>query len=370
MSVAGNWWPVWKAHTYNLNSGGYSETTMRWRVRHCDNEADCSYSDRGEVLYEGVAVESPAAPGQLNVTINDIAANYLSAPFQTEPGGTWHTQRLAEWFAIDAMDPNSGQWSGDTGILFTKDYSYDYAFNLMAQGLGCPVVGVAAPDQWLVASAVDVNNGGTLDWELYFADGTHQEVTTYLGRGADFNEDFNEDFAVEAQDAAFAGYGALYLGSYPGLVRVECWCDNIKAVEYAVAQGDCARHVLYYRNAYGGWDSVVPGAVYTRKEAYDRTRIGRWADNSVQGQRGIEQYANAVTEGWTFRLDNLTDAQAARMRHLLGSPDVYLCDLREDTLTPLLLTDTECVDKTYRNQGRKRISYTINAITAWERERR
>ena len=131
--------------------------------------------------------------------------------------------------------------------------------------------------------------------------------------------------------------------------------------ENAIAQ-ECKRYALYYRNAYGGMDSLLLDGVQ-RRENYARSTITRKIDNSVRGARAVQNSRNALTDGWELRLNNLTDAEAARMHHLVGSTEVYLCDLIADTLTPLVLTDTECVDRTFAN-GRKRIDWKLAATTA------
>lgn len=363
-------YPVWKYTEYDIKGGGgYAEDALRFRVRVVDDQQDLGDPTEGEVIYEGVACVTPSDNTAIYVSINDIVADYLSAPFQESAGGRWHTQRLGGWFAIDVYDENASGWFNEWGGFFYKDYSYDYGFDASVMGLAHPITGIAAPNQWLVASAIDVQGAGDVEYELTDKNGNVSGIIVNLGRSADFNADFNADFAISQGNPAEAGYAGLNLALYADIVSVRVLCGTLVMAEYAVRQDTCKRYCLYYRNAYGGWDSVLVDAV-TRKEGYARSAVGRWVDNSVQGARGSEEYANAVTEGWELRLEGLTDAQAERVRQLAGSSDVYLCDIVADTLTPLNVTATECTDKTFRNQGRKRIGYAISAVTAQVRDRR
>ena len=369
MSFAGHWWPIWKRAEEKITDYiSINYAPFRFRVRICESEDDAADPTEGVVIYEGRASAAPNS-NDVIVSINDIAADYLSAPFQLD--GRWVTQpRLGAWFAVDAWnETDGGSWDKIVYWYFLMDYSYDRDFNLAAMPLAHPVTGVVAPNQWLVASFVDVADVEKVEFEIFYADGTSETVSVPLTPYADFNNDFNNDFAVEEGETAVSGYAALYLGNYAGAVSVNATCGSITSPTYTIRQDTCKRYVLYYRNAYGGYDSLLlDGAV--RSEGYQHNTIGRWADNSVRGQRERHDYRNDVQESWVLRIGGLTDLEAERMPQVVGSTDAYLCDLNTGDLVPLVLTEDACEVKTYRNQGRKRIEYTITAQTAQKREKR
>lgn len=369
MSIATNWWPIWKYVAEDIHAtSGYAADTIRFRVRACDNETDVADPDGGTPIYEGIGSAAPNSV-EIWVSINDIVADYLSAPFNID-GSRWVAQpQLGGWFALDAYDAANSVWENMTFYFFVMDYSYDRDFDLAAMPLAHPVTGVVAPNQWLVVSFVDVDGTGQVEFEIFYADGTSTSVIVPLARYADFNNDFNNDFAVDEGEAAVAGYAGLYLGNYAGAVSVNATCGNVTSPTYTIRQDTCKRYALYYRNAYGGYDSLLLDGA-KRAENYSRATIGRWADNSVAGQREVFDYRNDIEEAWTMRIGGLTDAQAERMPQVMGSTDAYLCDLNTDTLIPLNLTDAACEVKTYRNQGGKRIDYQITAKRAQKRERR
>lgn len=369
MSFAGHWQPIWKRAEEKITDYiSINYAPFRFRVRVCESEDDAADPTEGVVIYEGLASAAPNS-NDVIVSINDIAADYLSAPFQLD--GRWVTQpRLGAWFAVDAWnEPDGGFWDKIVYWYFLMDYSYDRDFNLTTMPLAHPVTGVVAPNQWLVASFVDTGDLEEAIFTLYYADGTSELVAVPLTPYADFNNDFNNDFAVEEGETAVSGYAALYLGTYPNAVSVNATCGSVTSPTYTIRQDTCKRYVLYYRNAYGGYDSLLLDGA-KRAENYARATIGRWADNSIPAQREVFDYRNDIEEAWTLRVNALTDAQAERMPQVVGSTDAYLCDLNTNTLVPLNLTDAACEVKTYRNQGGKRIDYQITAKRAQRRERR
>lgn len=141
-------------------------------------------------------------------------------------------------------------------------------------------------------------------------------------------------------------------------------------LEYEIV-GTCWEYMLAYVNAFGAWDTLlVEGATkqtdeYTRttfKQAY-RTSASAMPRGTVVIQNDIEKKYTLVT-GW------LSDDQASRMHHLLGSTNVYLYDRVERRYIPVVLTNSSCEYKTYRNQGAHMVNYTIEATVAQNFTRR
>ena len=57
----------------------------------------------------------------------------------------------------------------------------------------------------------------------------------------------------------------------------------------------------------------------------------------------------------------LSDEESERLaKHLLSSPDVYLHDFKNDRIIPVNITDSSYKIKTYQNNGKKMVNYTIN----------
>ena len=72
----------------------------------------------------------------------------------------------------------------------------------------------------------------------------------------------------------------------------------------------------------------------------------------------------------TLHTSWMSDEAAARMHNLLNSTDVYLCDMVNDMMIPVILTNTTTEYKTYKGNGGKLVNYAIEVEFANQRVRR
>lgn len=131
-----------------------------------------------------------------------------------------------------------------------------------------------------------------------------------------------------------------------------------------------ADYSLYYINAYGGWDTLLLGGRCSYSEKYARSGAKQVYDNTVQGARSKVDYINEVVRTYTLRTALLTDEQAAKMHHVLGTNTAILLDLRTNDLTPVTITNSSYEVKTYKGNGRKMTQYEITAEVAQDIIRR
>ena len=133
----------------------------------------------------------------------------------------------------------------------------------------------------------------------------------------------------------------------------------------------CHRYQLYYQNALGGIDCLVIEGKGVAKDGYNRTTISKTYDNGVLRvspnqyairNAGKEVVANDITRTWELHTGWLTDAEAGRMGHLLGSPLVYLYDCVTGLFHPVVITTPDMVYKQHRYDGM--INYAINVELA------
>lgn len=357
MSLAASIWPIWKRAEVNIKDYITTyETSFQFRVRACNSEADATDPTKGTIIYEGVASAAPNSNAVI-VSINDIAADYLG----DDMGG---------WFALDAWnEPDGNSWDSIGYWFFVRDYSFDYDFNAATMPFPHPVTGIFAPNQWAVFSGIDFTGEDEATVTIELKDGTEVILNPPLLSGWPFGDAFADDFDDAGEYHGMAGFFAVNLSALTNPISIEAYCGGISTPVYAIREDTCKRYALYYRNAYGGYDSLLMDGA-KRAENYARSTIGRWANNSVKGFREIHDYRNEIEEVWTLRINSLTDEQAERMPQVTGSVDAYLCDLSTGDLVPLNLQDAACEIKTYRNQGGKRINYTITVKRAQKRERR
>lgn len=124
----------------------------------------------------------------------------------------------------------------------------------------------------------------------------------------------------------------------------------VAAQNYIYKETD-KNYALYYINAYGGWDSLaIRGNVTQTDKIQSQTYKNK--------TNGKVKYLNTITPSWQLYTDSMNDG--SKMHHLLESTEVYLHNLETDEITPVVITDSECVYKSYANQGSTRFHYTIN----------
>ena len=143
----------------------------------------------------------------------------------------------------------------------------------------------------------------------------------------------------------------------------------IYGLNYQVVTG-CAKYALFYVNAFGGWDSFLIEGNDLEDDTLKRFNREVVYDNSNIVHRGVHNYVNEVTKGFTFHSGWLLADQGLRMHHLINSAFVYLYDFANDSLIPVIVTDNTCEYKTFKNQGNRMVDYTIRVELAQNRIRR
>ncbi len=317
---------------------------------------DYTVTSGTETIYTGRAYKDAA--GGCKVRLNELCADYLSNPISLNDHEFTPTD-LGREFALKVGTTTAAE------VEFVLDWSYDYERASRGLYLGPasePIDGKIDPRGWLLYSTYA---GGAIT------------VRERHSRG-DFSSDFNGDFAVGAYEtrATFEseqsnGNLSFDPGNFGEGDDIEIEDANADIVRYTIA-APCSRYALYYRNAYGGWDTFLVGGNTKQVDGYERTTMRLDYDNGTRTARGRRDIVNAVTRRFTFVTGWLTDAQASRMHHLLGSVEVYLDDLADGDSdpTPIVITSTECEHKSYRSNGNALVNYTITAELAQDMQRR
>jgi hypothetical protein len=105
-------------------------------------------------------------------------------------------------------------------------------------------------------------------------------------------------------------------------------------------------------------------------DAITRAVMAMEYDNRNIQNRGRRNYVNEIDKQFTLHTAVMTDVQSLAMHHLVESTNVYLYDIVDDEMIPVIVTDTALQYKTYRNNGNRMVSYDINVQVAQDRVRR
>lgn len=119
----------------------------------------------------------------------------------------------------------------------------------------------------------------------------------------------------------------------------------------------CAKYAAYYLNQYGGWDSLLfigkstkDGAtneVSQYKADFDNTTIN-FSTTDYQKVSSIRHKCNT---------NYMTDSQSKLVPQLLNSTQIYLHDLEENRIFPVIIKNTDYDIKQYFNNNRKLVNY-------------
>ncbi len=337
--------PIWKDVYVTLGTGD----SILYRV---------ILSDTSEVIYAGRAYKRP---GETNITarVNDICADYLVnvLPYLSQAEFTLIT--LPVTFLVQASSDGSA-WTTKGTLQFLNDWSYDYGYDPATMGMSFPINGHIDPGMPIVWTGLSVTQ---VTITIYDTNGSSSQVIIPVAISDDFNADFNSDFSRSVRSAG-SGTAVFYPSAWDNVDRIIIGSSTFKVVT------DCAKYALYYVNAHGGWDSfLIEGNTmeadtlkrYTREMVYDNRDIQN---------RGIQNYVNEVTKGFTFHTGWLLHDQGERMHHLINSTDVYLYDIASQEMIPVTIPMTSCEYRTFKNQGNRLVNYTIQVEVAQNRIRR
>lgn len=320
--------PIWKDADVVL---AVDETAIEYRIQ-------VKKGNTWETIFQGKAF---ARPGMTNPTvrINDICSDYLTKelPLLGHADQYDGTFKVEYWMYDD--------WYEKDTYIFTRDWSYDLGFAPATDIPVDPVVLGLNPDQYL---------------PLFSRDGVFAATI----RGGDFNEDFNLDFSAANWYVSQISDGVTYfldLSQYPGWSTIEANGLVYKAADL------CGGFVLYYINAYGGWDSLPVAGRAVKVDGITRHNRDVVYNNGSYTARGRDNFVNEIQERFRLYVGMIGSEAAKRMHHLIGSTFVYLHDLEKGRVYPVVLTATS-----HEHQTRVGMlaNYELEAVIAQDRIRR
>ena len=125
------------------------------------------------------------------------------------------------------------------------------------------------------------------------------------------------------------------------------------------SKNTCAKYAIYYLNPLGGWDQLlIEGKVVKTIKLENKTFKRNFDNNTNKFQN--KHYLKNLTTSYKFTTGYLTDEQAKLMPNLIETTKAYLCELDTKNYIPVLINNNSVDIKTYRNQGRKLFTYTID----------
>lgn len=118
---------------------------------------------------------------------------------------------------------------------------------------------------------------------------------------------------------------------------------------------DCGDFVLYYANAYGGWDALLVKGTTKKTDNIEHMNYRRKSRNLSDFSK--VNYQNNITPTWS--LNTGITVNGKKMYHLLESNMVYLHNLETNEIIPVVITNAQCEYLDYTNNGKKPYYYNI-----------
>lgn len=257
----------------------------------------------GNTIFSGKAFVAPDE-AEIKIKVNDICKDYLSITLPELPTGTGSTT-TDDTLSVRTFTVNSEGGVPLSSYTFTNDWSYDWE-EYSSSGFtykACPINGRTTNGQFILLSRM--SRGGV------------------------------------AKTFASLHIAPLYAPYY--------------------TTGYCGDYALYYLNSHGGWDSFLIEGNVRRKDEYNRLTISTPYNNNTL-EWGKRAYDNQIRPSWEMTTGYLTDTESEILaKNLLRSNQVYLHDIVRGKIWPVVLTDGTGDFKTFKTNGRKFITYTINA---------
>ena len=325
--------PIWKDHFSSLGS----VASQYFRIR-----------QGGTTIYSGRAYRATSS-GTLYVRINDICADYMAQKPASVPGSTPTAVTFPMSFTVQkSSDGNT--WTNVETVSFNDDWSYDSSFNPSTMGMSFPITGRVDIRQMIYQTRY--LSGAVSVYCSY--QGTARTVSAVMGAtGANAYV-----ISLNHAGATYAAFDCDYYATYSGKKLTSA---TIGLVTYEVVD-KCDRYVLYYKNPFGGYDSLLMEGRCVKNATVDRQTFAADWDNNYNG-RETWDFQNEITESYRMNTGMLTEDESERMPYLLNSPDVFLCDLTAGKLLVPCVVSTSAYDVKTRN-GREMINYTLDVKVA------
>lgn len=130
----------------------------------------------------------------------------------------------------------------------------------------------------------------------------------------------------------------------------------------------CGEIALYYKNRKGGWDSFLIEGTWTKTDSYTKYTYNRSFDNNtLEFENGT--YHSQIITSYQLNTGWLNDQESKNLAfNLLSSNEVYLHNLCEDKVYPVVITDNTATYKTYKNNQRRLVNYQINCEESQRKE--
>ena len=327
---------VWKNKDVEISTN----TPIEYEVILTDD--DGAYD---EGIYKGVATPKPNTD-KVKIRINDFAKNVVNS--DTDYLFSYYNVRNLNNYCkgVGVQYNDNGTWTVDSD-MYTNNYDYNNPDEVDNDYLDLPdIVSISNP-------ITKFSNRGYVLFTVFNKSNSELLVEITEPNSSSFYVDFD----LEGYKAAVFQYKNLPVGKY-----VIYGDDDYASFEVVER---CNRYNLHYINAKGGYDTLpIEGMKDRRIDNFEYSYYKKKGHNQNYQDYQMNKFQTNITPKWELQTGFLTDEQSKKMYNLFGSQKVWLEDTEEDRIYPVYITDKNVTYKTFTNNGKKKISYSINVTSA------
>lgn len=328
--------PIWKDKFVNL--GSVASQYFRIRVNNT-------------TIYQGRAFRATSS-GNLYVRINDICADYMAQTPPSVPNATPAQVTFPMSFVVQKSS-NGSSWTAVETVDFWDDWSYDPNYDASSDGMYAPITGRIDLRQKIFQTR---HQTGSVTASAKYGS-TTRSITLSLKTSASYGAFGN------GLIHAGKGYVEFDVPTYDTYSSKKLTSVTIGIATYEVAK-TCPKKVLYYKNPFGGYDHLLIEGNATRSRSVQRETFVADYDNGYRNRERWD-FQNEVTETWTLNTGLLTLDESARMRYLMDSPQVFICDLdNPSVIVPALIVTDSYQAETYAVKGTRMKNHTFDVAVA------
>lgn len=279
---------------------------------------DYQLQEGGADFYSGRAFKYPDE-SDIQVNVSRVVAPYLTTYF------------------MDVDFINDGVVLGS--YTFVRDYSYDksmdYTQNLW---LNAPINGRVPAGVKLSVSLWGATGGGSMQ---VTDEGGSLVVNEAIAKGLNVGE------WISGSTGKTYSFGS----------------EKYEVVDV------CRGALLKYVNAYGAIDYLLVEGVAKKTDkitraSYEKDAAAMSKDFESKDYQATMEATWKGTTGW------LTDSQSLRMKHLVESVEVYMVDMSTGEEIPVTMRDSSLEYKTFDNNSRKMVNYSLSWTESQKKIRR
>lgn len=297
--VEGGISPIWKEVYFTESSGDFLE----YHITLNDN-----------LIYAGKAYKYPDN-SEVEWSINDVVSNYLGTGI-TFSEGLQEIPNYAKSFTIGTSNLAS----------YEETFYNSWAYKDTDYWLSDPIDKRVDPRQWLPVSFLSTTFNTISVGDTDYTASSSNKGYTLMTNLSELAVDCNSSFTVRGGNGTSISY-----------------------------RFDCGDFVLYYANAYNGWDSLLVKGTSKKTDNIEPYNYRQFT--KTRNEFSKTKYLNVITPTWSLNTGITVDGE--KMYHLLESTSVYLHNLSTNEIIPVVITNANCEYLNYTNNGKRPYYYNI-----------